>query len=387
MKFKNLAIISDCIHVFDENGKPATENHIFKRQMEALANKFQQTLICCPFVPYSNNKIISVYSHPQIQFISLPNVGGATVLSKIQLIKIIPVWLKAFKKANKFADIIYQRFPNNINIPGFFYFYFKKAKTFATYTGTWKNYKTEPATYRFQKWLLKKIFRGPVFIYTMEKLRKENFFKSISPSYTLQEWEEETKSIENKINRLITHQKFIPTFITVGSLVANKNQQYILDAFKILHEEQFPFQLYIVGDGVLKNTYQQFIEKNQLTNQVFLIGKKTHIELRALYRKADFLVQAPLAEGFGKVPVEGFFHGVIPLLNNVGLAKEMTGNNERGFLFYANNKINLVQLIKQINAQKNLLPQMITNGRIFSRSQTLENWANDYAEIINRYFE
>ncbi len=382
-----LAIISDCIHMKDENGNVASENHVFIRQMQALADHFSDTIICCPFVEFSADKVISTYTHPSIRFLPLPKVGGNSVKHKLQLIKTMPVWFSAFKKLNHSSDFIYQRFPNNLNLPGLFYFYFSKAKTFATYTGTWKNYRNEPATYRFQKWLLKNWFKGPVWAYSAEEISQTHIRKGFSPSYTSMEWAEESQQVALRIQRIKDNPDFAPVFISVGAMVENKNQLYILKAFKILLDLGFAYPLYLVGDGPLKTTFQQFIIDYGLSRHVFLTGKKTVAELRSLYRKADFLIQAPLAEGFGKAPVEAFFHGVIPLLNRTAMATEMTGNQQRGFLFSANDPLNLVNLIVRIQKERSILSNMIVNGRKYAFNQTLENWANDYFKTVNEYFE
>lgn len=386
-KFKRLAIISDCIHYYDTQGKVVTENHIFRKQMMALAKYFEHTTIYCAFEKFSADKIVTAYNDAAIDFFALPNAGGNTFRDKLGIIKVFPKWLAAFKHAHANADIIYQRFPNNLNIPGFFYFRLRGAKTFATFTGTWANYKGEPLTYRFQKWLLKKFFKGPVAAYIFKEQETEKIFKTISPSYSSADWLAEEMQVQQRIKNLQEQFPATPVFVSVGGLVPKKNQQYILDAFLLLHQQNYHFKLYIVGDGYLKDAYQKFIDEHNLGDKIFLTGKKTDIELKQLYRESNFLVQATLAEGFGKVPIEGFFHGVIPLLNNVTLAGEMTGNGERGFLFSANDVNNLVLLVKNIFAYNTVrLNEIILNGREYAKTQTLENWSAEIIEQIKKYF-
>lgn len=387
MEFNTLAIFTDCVHYFDSDKNIVTENHIFRRQMQALAGLFKYTVIYCPFADYSKDKVTSIYKNSSIQFNPLPNVGGNTVKHKLKILFTMPAWFKAFKKAEKQADIIYQRFPNNLNIPGFFYFYFKRSKVFATYTGAWQNYPGEPSTYRFQKWLLKSFFRGPVMAYTNEEKTGRNIFKTFSPSYTASEWDEEIERVKQRIFELKSGSISEPVFITVGALVAGKNQQYILDTFKILHDDGFVFKLYIVGDGPLRETYSNFILQKGLQQKVFLTGKKKHTELRELYRESHFIIQASLAEGFGKVPLEGFFHGVIPLLNNTGMAAEMTGNTERGFLFSVNESSSLLNLIMKMSVYNDALPELIRNGRVYAKSKTIENWVISLNKKLNDSFE
>ncbi len=386
MDKKRLAIISDCVHFKTPDGRVATENHIFLKQMEALSAHFSHTIICCPFEDFSGDKIYTGYC-ADIEFYPTPNVGGDAISDKFAIVKTIPVWWKIFNKLYKQSDYFYLRFPNNLNIPGFFYFNFKSKPLFASYTGTWKNYTGEPATYRFQKWLLRKYFKGPVWIYAEVKDKEKNLYEGFSPSYNLQIWEEESRHVNQKITRFKNGIPENPVFISVGALVAYKNQQFILEAFLLLKKSNFKFKLFIIGDGPLKSTYEDFIQENQLSDCIVLTGKKTYQEMRFFYRQADFLLQAPVTEGFGKTPIEGFFHGVIPFLSNTLYGKKMTGIEKRGFVFSTEKPIKLANIIKEKILDNNLLASMIEIGRQYAKEFTLENWVNDYMKKLHIYFE
>ena len=377
-----LGIVSDCIHYKNEHGQVGTENHILLRQLQTLSSYFTETLICCPFAKYTNEKVVSYYSSDNIKFTTLPVVGGDSLSDKIKLLRTIPLWLKGYKKIDAFSDVVYQRFPNNLNLPGFFYFFFKRKKVFGTYTGTWSNYSGEPATYRLQKWLLRKFFRGPVWIYIDKEKAGKKLFGGFSPSYSKSEWEEEVEQVTSRIERISKEGLPVLKLITVGTLINYKNQLTILKACDILKRNNLPFCLTVVGDGPMFQELANFVTNNNLSEQVKLVGKKNHVELRQLYREHDFVVQAPLAEGFGKVPIEGFFHGVIPVINNISLAKHMTGNGERGFLFDASKPENLAKTLMDIFENTSKLPAMISRGRDFAKSQTLEAWAENYYKTV-----
>lgn len=382
-----LSIFSDCIHQFTSDGNVATDNYIFCRQMEALARYYKHTEIYCPFVSATQNQPLNIYSESSIHFTPLKNAGGNTIFDKLKIVTTIPSWIAAFGKASKNSDIIYQRFPNNLNIPGFFYCYLKKMKVFATYTGTWDNYSGEPVTYRFQKWLLKHFFRGPVWAYLNTEKEGNNIFNGYSPSYSLGVWEEESNQVENRIITLKEKGIITPVFVTVGALVKNKNQQYILEVFKILHQESFPFQLHVVGDGPLWEEYSNFIVENNLQEEISLRGKMGTEDLRDLYRKAHFLIQVPIAEGFGKVPMEGFFHGVIPLLSATAVAEQMTGvHNERGYLLSIIDAKETADKIIQIIKNNSILPGMIQNGRDYAKEKNLDNWSKTCFETVCSYY-
>jgi len=383
-KYKRLAIISDCMHIKNADGTITTENHIYCRQMQTLAAHFEQTLIVCPFIEKKADSVTTTYTLTSIKFLELPNAGGQKFGDKLNLLKTIPVWLKAFSTAHKNADVFYLRMPNNLNIPGFFYFYFKRVTAFATYTGTWKNYEGEPLTYRFQKWLLKNFFKGPVWIYTDESKNDDHLFKSISPSFSEAEWKAESINVEERKSAYSSGKLVQPVFITVGALVPNKNQQFVLEVCKYLKKYNFSFYWYIIGDGYMRKTYEQFVKDNNLDDVVCIAGKKTYEELQVLYRKANFMVQATLVEGFGKAPIEAMCHGVIPLLSKTAMADEMTGSGQRGFTFDTNDVAKLAEFIVALSNQPEELVRLVKHGRHYVKSQTLEQWASALIEQIDK---
>jgi glycosyltransferase involved in cell wall biosynthesis len=383
-----LGIVTDCIHMLNEKGSVCTENHILLKQLQALSKHFDEVHICCPFVAINNYQVVSEYTESHIHFIPVKNVGGDKILDKIKLIFNILNWFIAFKKLNNKCTIVYQRFPNNLNIPGFFYFHFTKKPVFATFTGTWDYYSNEPFTYRFQKKLLQQYFRGPVWAYLSEPSNSKRILNGFSPSYSSKVWNNLSDSISLKINQLqeISTNIFCIKIITVGALVANKNQQFILDTCLLLFENQIPFNLIIVGDGNLKNDYQEFINNNNLQNCICLAGKKTAEELSYIYKQQHIVVQAPIQEGFGKVPIEGFFHGVVPVISEVPVANAMINNGKRGYIFQQNNKQQLFEIIKSIQQNPKHLIEKIKEGRQYASTQTLESWAKDYKDTVVDFY-
>lgn len=381
-----LAIISDCIHVKTGEGLFGSDVHIFVRQMEALSIYFTEVHICCPFIHYNNQIPITTYTSSKIKFVPLKKVGGTSIQSKIELLIQIPTWFKAFHKLNKLADIVYQRFPNNLNIPGFFYFYCINKKVFATYTGTWEKNNQESLTYTFQKWLLKHFFKGPIGVYSTNNILPAHVFSSFSPSYSNTEWLEETQQVQNRIEYLKQSTTVYLSLVTVGSFTSYKNQQYILDTCLLLKTSKVPFHLYMVGDGELRNQYKDFIYRNNLQEDVTLTGKLAYTKVKELYRKVNFVVQSPTVEGFGKVPIEAYFHGAIPIINNISMSAYITQNATLGYLFSVDDSKGLYNLLLQITEQPHQVAERIEHARNFVQQFTLEAWANQYYQQILKHY-
>lgn len=384
---KKLAVFTDCIHYYDEMGNIGSDIYVLVKQLEALAIHFQSVIIYCPFGRRTSGPVFGTYKAENISFYPLPLVGGNKFINKVRIVMTLPKWFKAYLHARKNADYVYQRFPNNLNIPGSIFFWFVRAKVFASYTGTWINYSNEPVTYRFQKWFLKHFFRGPFGVYIGKDNDNGRIFKSFSPSYSSADWASEINNITLKAERFSKGSLTDPVFISVGSLVASKNHAFLIDIFERLHIEGVAFTLYIVGDGPLYNQLSETIRKRNLTGKIVMTGMIQHNKMSELYRKSDFAIQASVVEGYGKVPIEGFFYGVIPILNNINMAPEITAYGRRGFLFSIAEPMQLLSLISNIINDSGKLLAMMHSGRDYVQHLTLEAWAKLYLTKIQTYFE
>ena len=87
------------------------------------------------------------------------------------------------------------------------------------------------------------------------------------------------------------------TFVTVGRLDHGKNHKLIIDAMKDIDAD-----LWIIGDGELRNEIQEYIRVQKLEDKIYLLGKKQNPF--SFLSKADCFVFASNHEGFPNVLVE-----------------------------------------------------------------------------------
>ena len=92
-------------------------------------------------------------------------------------------------------------------------------------------------------------------------------------------------------------------FITIGRLDEGKNHQLLIQAM-----QNIDANLYIIGDGVLKERLNQQIIDLELTHKVFLLGKQKNPY--KYLSKADCFVFASNREGFPNVLVEALACGL-----------------------------------------------------------------------------
>ena len=107
-------------------------------------------------------------------------------------------------------------------------------------------------------------------------------------------------------------EKFIDDKINIlflGRIEERKGLIYLLKAFKILSKKYSNLRLIIVGEGPLKEDYQEWIEKNKLENVIFE-KKIKEKERSSYYRTCDIFVSPAIyGESFGIVLTEAMASG------------------------------------------------------------------------------
>ncbi len=82
----------------------------------------------------------------------------------------------------------------------------------------------------------------------------------------------------------------VPMLLSVGRLREKKGFPVLLQACRILKDRGYRFRCQIVGYGPLQPELERLIRALDLTDHVFLLGKKPHTEVLALYRQATVFV-------------------------------------------------------------------------------------------------
>ncbi|MBF7071670.1 glycosyltransferase [Aliarcobacter butzleri] len=115
------------------------------------------------------------------------------------------------------------------------------------------------------------------------------------------------ETIEELSKKDIEFQKKRFTFVTVGRLDSGKNHKLLIEAVK-----DFNADLWIIGDGELKEELKKYINELNLNDKVYLLGKKENPF--SFLSKADCFVFSSNYEGFPNVLVEALVCG-LPIIS------------------------------------------------------------------------
>lgn len=131
--------------------------------------------------------------------------------------------------------------------------------------------------------------------------------------------EQEKKSYMKKLN-LSTKTVNI---IHVGRFVEPKNHEFIIEIANELMNKKVEFNLYLLGDGPKYKTIQQLVMKNELSDNVHLLGSVPNVN--EYMKAADLMIMPSLYEGFPVTLVESQTAG-LPAIVSDNITKNVDFN-------------------------------------------------------------
>lgn len=136
----------------------------------------------------------------------------------------------------------------------------------------------------------------------------------------------ECKSIPSKS---VYDNEFV--FVSVGSLVVGKGFDILILAFEKSLLKNENAKLVIVGDGILRNYLFCLIKERNLSDNVFIVGRKNKHELISILKCSNAFVLASKAETFGVSFVEAMMLGLPVISTSCGGPEDFI-NQDNGLL-------------------------------------------------------
>jgi len=130
----------------------------------------------------------------------------------------------------------------------------------------------------------------------------------------------------------------------LGRISKEKGLGLLIEAFKLLRNSQFKIK--IIGDGPLKNYFEEKVKKEGI-NGIEFLGRKEHLESMEILKNAKFLILPSICyEMFPMTLIEAFACGKPVVASNLGVFSELVQNGKTGLLFEAGNIEDLAEKIK-----------------------------------------
>ena len=177
-------------------------------------------------------------------------------------------------------------------------------------------------------------------------------------------------------------EKIRMNFVSVGRLEKQKNHIFLLRTFaKLKYAEKINFMLTIIGEGSLRESIENEIQRLQLEQNVKLIGY--HPNAAKTLHNYSIYIQAPLYEGFGTSLIEAMSANLITISSNCESGPaEILEEGELGFLFEPGNTDQLISIIKQIYNNEHDIVQKLEKARCSLKRFSQAKIVQDYLKTI-----
>ena len=238
--------------------------------------------------------------------------------------------------------------------------------------------------------LLCKVLGGPQFSFTVhgpeefddpgglalgEKINKSDFVVAITSfccsqlmrHCSVDQWHK-IKKVHCTVDHSFLKNKPTPVpdnkrLVCVGRLCEQKGQLLLLDAFSILAEDKFDFELIFAGDGELRGVIENRIKELGLEKQTKITGWIDGNQVRQEIIKSRALVLPSFAEGLPVVIMEALALGRPVVSTYVAGIPELVKDGRNGFLVPAGSTTALADVLKTVlSADLSVLEQMGKHG-------------------------
>lgn len=157
--------------------------------------------------------------------------------------------------------------------------------------------------------------------------------------------------------------------INVGSLQPYKGHLHLVEACSLLKERGLRFRCRIIGEGVLHQCLERLIEREDLQEEVLLLGALPQEQVARLLPTGDCYVQPSVITPEGKmegIPValmEAYAAGLPVIATNISGIPELVRPGETGFLVPPRDAVALANMVENVHHDLQQARQFANRGR------------------------
>jgi|GEM_PF-1336217 len=171
-------------------------------------------------------------------------------------------------------------------------------------------------------------------------------------------------------------------FGMLANLNPVKNHVSVINALKILHEEDYKSHLILAGEGVLRNELEQQVSDLNLEPYVHFLGSRDDVE--KVLASMDVFILASHTEGLSNALLEAMASRKAVIASRVGGNVEVVKDGVDGLLT-STEAISIAKAMKKLYVSKELRDEMADNAfNRVARQFSLEQMLDKYMSIIEQ---
>lgn len=166
----------------------------------------------------------------------------------------------------------------------------------------------------------------------------------------------------------------------LGRIAKEKSIDFLLESHQDLIKINKKYKLIIVGDGPELQTYIDYVNDNNLSDNVIFTGKVSLEEVPHYYKTANVFVTASKTETQGLTVIEAMATGIVPVCVKDESFSNVIINDFNGFMF--ENKDEYKNIINELYSNSKLTKKISSQAKVSSEEFSSEHFAN---RVLNVY--
>jgi len=182
----------------------------------------------------------------------------------------------------------------------------------------------------------------------------------------------------------LKNQNKIPKLLWVGRLLDWKHPDHVIELGRKLRDSGYEFSLDIIGTGPMQSQIKNMIEKNNLQNQIKLLGSMKPEQVRVHMEQANiFLFTSDFNEGWGAVLNEAMNSGCSVVTSHaIGSVPYLIKSGSNGLIYKSENINFLTERVKYLLDNKEICHKIGINAyKTMSNTWNAEEAANRLVEL------
>ncbi len=180
-------------------------------------------------------------------------------------------------------------------------------------------------------------------------------------------------------------QSDIFTILSVSALKEIKGIKYLIDACKLLNDNNINFKCNIIGGGPDFEDLSEIINSNNLNEKIFLVGIKTQDEIKEYLQNSDIFVLPSLSEGIPIAVMEAMAMALPVIATNITGLPEIIIDNKNGYLVESSNSQQLAKKIKHLYHHPEIREKFKNNSRkIIEEKFNLKKNVTKFEQLITK---
>lgn len=188
------------------------------------------------------------------------------------------------------------------------------------------------------------------------------------------------KSQEMLLDRIFSGDEF--NIISVGRIIPAKGFDRLARVHKSLVESGYRTHIYILGEGREQNSLEAYVKENALTDSFTFLGFRENPY--QIVAKADLFVCSSRREGFSTAVTEALVLGVPIVSTRCSGADELLGNQNEYGIVTDNSEEALLEGIKKLLDNADLLRHYRKQARIRGESFHTENTVRAVESMLTK---